>query len=613
MFQETTRQLPLLDNSLQLHPSARARLEGSWADGFRRRVLPLLLEVEPSFACLYKDVGRPNWSVARALGCLVVMEMFNQHDQEVLDSLSFDCRYQHALGMAGHEAYLSRRSLVDFRSRLVDADPDLTLLRALFDKVFAVAKEAMGTSIKQQRVDSTFISSNIRIRGRLGLFRQTLKNFVRWLSRTHEETFQSLDAELRQWYEEFDDSWEDTEETKGQKREIKRLADFLYGIVTRFAEDDTVCSQEPYTLVKRVFEEQCVLVESVKEGEEDGEDGSRVEVEVRETMNKKGGALRSPYDPDATTGHKGCGYHAHFTETCGNSEGELLTDFSVNPADRPDTGQTTAILERLAELDRKPETMYADGGYPTPASLAEAEAMETRLVAPVTRSVMAADKMTRLDFKLNAENGNVVKCPQGHEPTRHGYRKDGEKLTLHAFFDGPTCCSCPVQKQCPVRSPGADRPTSEFRLELTRGLQLRDELYVAQRTEEWKAAYRTRSGSEATMSEMKRAHGVGRLRVRRRSRVLLAVSAKAIGCNVKRWLKWEAAKGRQEALELATARNQAEQDARYNSEEALTAAKRALQAVQLAIAGMIAAWALRLSPRRTLAKATLSPLYVAVS
>jgi hypothetical protein len=42
---------------------------------------------------------------------------------------------------------------------------------------------------------------------------------------------------------------------------------------------------------------------------------------------------------------------------------------------------------------------------------------------------------------------------------------------------------------------------------------------------------------EATPSELKHVHGMRKLRVRRRSRVVLAVSLKVTACNIKRWLR----------------------------------------------------------------------------
>ena len=60
-------------------------------------------------------------------------------------------------------------------------------------------------------------------------------------------------------------------------------------------------------------------------------------------------------------------------------------------------------------------------------------------------------------------------------------------------------------------------------------------MYSNQQTTEWKEQYRIRSGVEATMSELKRKHGMGKLRVRRAAKVCFAVACKVIACNIKRW------------------------------------------------------------------------------
>ena len=69
-------------------------------------------------------------------------------------------------------------------------------------------------------------------------------------------------------------------------------------------------------------------------------------------------------------------------------------------------------------------------------------------------------------------------------------------------------------------------------------------MYALQQTTEWKDRYRIRSGIEATNSELKRAHGIGRLKVRRLPRVCLAVALKVTACNIKRWARALSALGR---------------------------------------------------------------------
>ena len=55
-----------------------------------------------------------------------------------------------------------------------------------------------------------------------------------------------------------------------------------------------------------------------------------------------------------------------------------------------------------------------------------------------------------------------------------------------------------------------------------------------EKTEEFAQRYAPRAGIEATNSELKRRHGLGRIRTRRLRRIRLAVYLKAAACNVKR-------------------------------------------------------------------------------
>ena len=57
-----------------------------------------------------------------------------------------------------------------------------------------------------------------------------------------------------------------------------------------------------------------------------------------------------------------------------------------------------------------------------------------------------------------------------------------------------------------------------------------------QATPEFKEQHKIRSGIEATNSELKRCHGLAKLRVRGRPRVTLAVHLKVLALNVKRYV-----------------------------------------------------------------------------
>lgn len=552
VYKKTTRQTSLMENALWLGGLAQARLKQSWAEGFCCKVLPVLLDAEDEFRGVYAAVGRPNWSVARLLGCMLLQELENKSDQQAVDSIVFDVRYQHALGLAGDEAYLTRRSLVGFRSRLANHGEAMALVRSLFDRICTTMCAELNLSTREQRTDSTWIISNIRVRGRLGLFRQTVRQFMMWLEHTAPSQLERLSPGLHAWHRDFDDGWEHPGEIAKHRPLILQLARWAYEIEQEFASDEAISSQEPYHLLERLLREQCIINKG-DDLDADDVDGAqeKVEITVPGALRKGAGAMRTPHDPDATTGMKGVGYHVHVTETCNNDgRSEVITDFEVMPAHIPDIERTTDAIKRLSERELQPEILYADGGYPTPTGLAESEKLGTQLHAPVNRNKMPPTKMSRMDFKVDENDSKVLSCPRGHAPVMHSERAvTPGRRSPFALFDSAHCLPCPELENCPVQSPGKSHPNGSFRLEETRGLYLRDKSYIEQRSQSWRDKYKIRAGVEGTMSELKRAHGMGRLRVRRRPRVSLAVTFKLMACNIKRWLKcaWTAAESSQES------------------------------------------------------------------
>ena len=168
---------------------------------------------------------------------------------------------------------------------------------------------------------------------------------------------------------------------------------------------------------------------------------------------------------------------------------------------------------------------------------------DIEFMTPVNRSRLPEDMMGRDQFTFD-ESGLVLQCPEQHSPVDHRMRSANNKKgsSLHAIFDGDICRACNKLDHCPVRAPNNRKRGSNprdtkgnFRLEITPALRLRDQMYAEQQTDHWKKRYKIRSGIEATMSELKRSHGLGKLRVRRAAKVCFAVACKVMACNIKRW------------------------------------------------------------------------------
>ena len=117
-----------------------------------------------------------------------------------------------------------------------------------------------------------------------------------------------------------------------------------------------------------------------------------------------------------------------------------------------------------------------------------------------------------------------------------------ERVEMH--FAREVCEPCSLRSRCPVRW---RRPPPELGGEWSpRGAYVlsRDLARVnigrrrrAESDGQWRKRYGLRAGIEGTNSELKRRHGLGRLRVRGGERVRLAVYLKALACNVKRMVR----------------------------------------------------------------------------
>jgi Transposase DDE domain/Transposase domain (DUF772) len=522
MYKRTSPQQKLFGIETQVSASLRHRLESSWAHLFRIEVLPILFRKEDAFAGLYGTTGRPNFSVARLVGLCLLEEWHDLSDQAALDTFSFDIRWRYALDVDEQEDYLSRRSLVEFRRRLSAYDPEMKLIRSVFDDIRDSALTKLKIATGNQRLDSTHIISNIRLRGRVALFTNTLTVFLKSLDK---EQYARVPDSIRTWHEREPDGWFGLGSSE-QTIQLQELAQYLHELISIFKKDGL---GEPYALLVRLFSEQCDYTSS----------------HIVVKKKTEGPTLQSPYDPDATCGHKGPGYSLHISETCNNEDTpEIITDYEVHDAARSDIGKALGVVDRLDAAGLKPDTLFADGGYPSVPSVPKVLEHDIEFMTPVNRSRLPDDVIGRDRFQFDGDA--CIFCPAGHAPIDHRIlsANNSTRRSLHAIFGGDTCRACVMLDTCPVRAPNhrskgchARDTVGDFRVEITAELRLRDEMYALQQTVEWKDRYKIRSGIEATNSELKRAHGIGKLKVRRLPKVCFAVACKVIACNIKRWAK----------------------------------------------------------------------------
>lgn len=527
MFRPTDPQLSLLESRFLVSPKKRDRLEKSWAEAFRRHVLPLIDE-EPFRDCFCADNGRPNTSIRLLVGLHLLKEADDLTDEQVLDALEFNLQWQHALGVQPADAHVSEKTLHNFRGRMLGTPRACRL----FEQLTVALAEADGLSAVRQRLDSTHTLSNIRTLSRLGLLTETVTAFLRDLRRDAPAKLAWLGDGYTERYLDREGYFADAKRDEAHRR-LPMVARDLFALVHLFADDAEVREWESYRLMARVLGEQCEVT---------GEPGPEGLVTIRPAEQVGGSSMQSPHDPDATYGHKGKGYETQIAETCvAENPYQVITAVSVTAANGSDQNATVPVVEQLVESGQKPEELLADTGYGSGENIVACAELGVTLVAPV----QDADKPSPVtpgcaprvreerqdidlgDFHFSATFDRVDSCPAGHVPTEQHAMPSGQR----ARFPGTACAGCAFAAHCPAqhRAHTDDRVLRWRPAAAATAVRQRE-----QKERAFKQRYKLRSGIESTNAEFKGRHGGRKLRVRGRARVELAVCLKALAINAKR-------------------------------------------------------------------------------
>lgn len=556
MFRRSSPQGHLYQTSNLLPDDKRERLEQEWPGQFRRYALPLINEEQ--FRDLYcADNGRPNKPVQTVVGVLVLKDMFDLTDEQALYRVDFDLGWQVALNLTPEDAHCCQKTLHNFRAKLLGNDHAKRLFTQMTDQMLT----NLGLSVERQRLDSTHIVSNIARLTRLGLFCETMRVFLRDLKQSWPAKFEPVPISLRQRYlkeDGTDSPYHDAKSTETQRR-LKVAARDIYRLVDRFKQNQDVLKLVSYKILVRLFLEQCEMSAAVAVPESGDADAHepKVPVHLKESKEVASNSLQSPHDIDVSySGHKGKGYEVQVAETVGNGEKpELITHVAVTPSCHSDEAATVPTLEALAEREIQPNELTTDTNYASAENAISCERKGTELVAPVrgpAAEASAENEKTVADFEVSVQAPETpVVCPAGHTPESQQTTKE----RIEATYSKKDCAHCPFKKSCPAhRNPNGTRTLKTTVKEHVLARRRRYE-----QTEEFQKRYAARAGIEATNSELKRGHGLGRLRVRGGKRVKLAVYFKALACNVKRMVQYMAEQARKAAKQAAAAAKPAAQ------------------------------------------------------
>ena len=165
------QQMSLFDTTYNLTEREKKALERSWAKVFSEDVFPYI--DEEHFSVLYSDKNsRPNTPINVIVGAEIIKMLFDYSDDEMVDNLMLDPRFQLALHTTSFdEQPLSDKSLSRFRRRCYDYEKThgVDLYHDCVTGLAEATARMMGIDKRIRRMDSLMVEANIRKLSRMEL------------------------------------------------------------------------------------------------------------------------------------------------------------------------------------------------------------------------------------------------------------------------------------------------------------------------------------------------------------------------------------------------------------------------------------------------------------
>ena len=195
-------------------------------------------------------------------------------------------------------------------------------------------------------------------------------------------------------------------------------------------------------------------------------------------------------------------------------------------------------MDRLNAKQMKPDRLYTDGGFTSGENIADCADRGVDLQSNLVGADKEPDKLKLADFEFAGDQIILLSCPAGKKPVaqkRATSRKAKSKSqrSFLVYFDLAHCNRCALVTDCPVKLQKKQAVLRFSRAQRVSSIRRRE-----QQTETFKEQNNIRAGVESTCAEMKKAHGLAKLRVRGQPRVNHTVCFKALACNIKRMVKY---------------------------------------------------------------------------
>lgn len=510
-----SQQYSVTDSINHLTSRELKALERSWAKVFAEDIFPAIDE-EP-FRVLYssRTQCRTNTPVNICIGALIIKEMFQNSDDDIVESLMLDTRYQYALHTTSYEEQpLSDKTLSRFRERCYNYEAAYGI-DLLHDCITGLSKQiacVMDISPKIRRMDSLMIEANIKNLSRAELLYTCLSKFVIYLHKNEQDP---LLAGLEHYYDPNDFNrtfyYSNSNETTEQIKVILEDADKLLRSCGQEFDDVT-----EYQLLVRCLSEQTVVEDAVR----------RLKTKKDGGMNSS--VLQNPSDPDATfrekAGKKYRGYVANVDEAVGGN-GSVVLDYQFEQNNYSDSQFLKDSLERNG-IYEEGSVVVTDGAYFGEENSRLAREQNVKLITTAISGTEVPEIYA--DFVLNEEGTRVLKCPAGHAPKSSCYTKGGNGH-IYVSFPKEQCINCPHKEQCRVK---VHKRVCSLTISTTAQFRARSKRMMEK--EEFHFLARLRNGVETIPSILRRIYHTDRMPVRGCIRSRFFFGCKIAALNVRK-------------------------------------------------------------------------------
>lgn len=499
------QQMAINDALLSLTEREMKYLMSSWAETCSKKIFPFI--DEDRFSVLYSDnsASRPNNPVNIYFGLLILREIFNQSDEEALNSLMFDIRYQHALHTTSfQEQPVSKNSLTNFRAAVYKYNQEYGI-DLIQEEIEAQAKQfskLLRIDGKTVRMDSLMISSSCRKLSRLEIIYSTVARLIKVIDKN---------TTLPEYFKPYlDDShYHDTiyrARDKDLNTKIKKVLKDGVRLYSIYRKDKEIRKTGEFKLLSRMLKEQ----------------------KGKSSKNISPNSLQNPTDPDATYRKKGkkkhIGYTANIVEKF-DDKNRMITGYDLQKNTYSDQKFAEDTISKLP-VEKDGVTALTDGAYFSEDINKKAEAKGIKMVPT---NLVGGGKNSNSDkFEIDEKEHLVKKCPSGYQPITSKF-KEG---SYRAHFDKKHCSHCPFRKDCPVIE---QKKSCLFRV--SEKTLHRCQLITKMGTPEYQELARKRAGIEGIPSVLRRRYKIDHLPVRGEVRVKVWLGFKLSAINCKRLIK----------------------------------------------------------------------------